>query len=81
MTTSLIANGCLGLCESKKQDITRERKLFSEIYKLKTFGVEQRPRWLVQFVARTSYADARLVTNTQTDKLTTVNLVRMRVER
>ena len=56
---------------NKKQAITRERELFNEISMLKTFRVQQRPAYLVHFVARTSYADARLVidthTHTQTD--------------
>ena len=39
MATSMVANGRLGLCEIEKQAITRERKHFSEICKLKTFGV------------------------------------------
>ena len=30
---------------NKKQAITRERELFSEIAKLKTFRVQQRPVW------------------------------------
>ena len=29
-----------------KQAIARERKLFSEIRQLKTFGVQQRPGWV-----------------------------------
>ena len=47
-------------CESEKETITRERKIFSEICVLKTFGVQRRLRWYVQFVAHTSYASARL---------------------
>ena len=35
----MTANGRLGLCESEKQAITLERKPFSEICKLKTYGV------------------------------------------
>ena len=33
------------LCENEEQAITQERKLFSDICQLKTFGVQQRPRW------------------------------------
>ena len=55
------------LCENEKQAITRERKLFSEIRQLKTFGVQQRPGCYVHFVAHTTYAAARLVPDTQTD--------------
>ena len=33
----------LAVQKGKKQAITRERKLFSEIHQLKTFGVQQRP--------------------------------------
>ena len=67
-------------CENEKQAIhvTRVRKLFSEFCKLKTFGVQRRPGWLVQFVTHTSYAGARVVTHT--DKLTKITPVCMRAE-
>ena len=47
--------------------ITLEREHFSEICKLKTFGVQRRPGWYVQLVAHMSYAGARVVTRRQTD--------------
>ena len=63
---------CLVVRNKKRAtSITREREL-------KTFRVQQRPVWKVNFVTRTSYAGARLVTDRQTDKQT---IVRMHAER
>ena len=40
-----------------------ERKLFSEIHQLKTFGIQHKLGWYVQFVARMSYEGNRVVTD------------------
>ena len=61
------------------------RKLFSEICQLKTFVVQHKLGWCIQFVANMSYKGNRLVTNKQTSKQaskqTTVTLMRMHAER
>ena len=61
------------------------RKLLSEIRQLKTFVVQHKLGWYVQFVANMSYKGNRLVTNKQTNKQaskqTTVTLMRMHAER
>ena len=42
------------------------KEAFNEIVILKTFDIQRRLCWLVQLVARTSYAGARLVPDSQT---------------
>ena len=51
-------------CETEKEAITRERKLFSEICICKPLAFSE--DYAVQFVTRTPYTGTRLATDTQT---------------
>ena len=72
----MIENGCLSRAKVKTS-YTAKRKLFSKIYILKTFGVQQRLRGQFNLL----HAGTRLVTDTQTDRATTITLLHMRAER
>ena len=61
------------LCQCKNEELaaTHERKLFSKIPWLKTFGIRKEIDWYIHFLAyNMSYAGSRVVTDRQTDRQT-----------
>ena len=77
----MIENGHLGCAKVKKEAITQERKLFSEIRQPLSFSEDLAGKCDLSHTCHTPALELVVNTHTRTHKLTTITLVRMRAER